>query len=412
MKYQLRCKKCGRVIGDLHDWFDHDQQCDCGSNHAEVEYAPEVYQLMSTTSWAALQGPSALDLYFDFLPLEHRENIVSFGEGTIPLERWGHLEQYAAEEYGVTCRVYVYRNDLNQGSGSFKDIGASLAASALKEHGVKEYCIASTGNAASAYAVYLAKAGICCHIFLPHQVNPRVVDFIRDCGQPVYISDGGYGQAKQEAADFHRSHGVMISPGNVDPLRVESKRTMVFEFLRQLGQLPSVYMQAVAGGTGPIALDKGIRDLQHIMPSAALPRLILAQQDLCDPMVRAWEWAEQHHFPQGYEQHYTPLDNVTTRIAILTAANPGMYPVVAPMVKRSEGTFVRVKEADLPRYGHEMQQQRGMLMGAAAMVCYAGFYEALCQGAIRQGDCVVLNTGEGSARCNWFPQEVARVSGQ
>lgn len=402
MKYQLVCKKCGKVIGDFATWFQQDQKCSCGSTHAEVEYGDEVYQQMKETRWSELHGNSANELYFDFLPLMHRENIVTRGEGAIPIERWEHMERFARDHHGIDCQVFVYRNDLNGGSGTFKDISAALAASVMKEHDVKGYCLASTGNAASAYATYLHAAGIPCHVFSPQSLDPDTVRFIHQQGQPLHISNGNYGVAKKEAADFHEQEHVMISAGNIDPLRVEAKRTMVFEFLRQLGGMPDVFMQAVAGGTGPIALEKGIRDLRKVMPEAKMPRMVLAQQDLCDPMVRAWEKAVANQFPEGYEHDFEALKYVTTRIAILTAANPGMYPLVAPMVRQSGGTFVRVKEAELPAYGKEMLCERNVLMGPAAMVCYAGFYEALKQGAIRNGDRVVLNTGEGCERAQWY----------
>ena len=41
--------------------------------------------------------------------------------------------QTAKDKYGVDCKVYMYRNDLNGGTGSFKDVSGSLAASAMKE---------------------------------------------------------------------------------------------------------------------------------------------------------------------------------------------------------------------------------------------------------------------------------------
>ena len=89
-------------------------------------------------------------------------------------------------------------------------------------------------------------------------------------------------------------------------------------------------------------------------------------------------------------------------IGILTAANPGNYPLVAPLVHRSGGTFIRVKEAELPQYGKEMKASRGTLMGPASMVCYAGFFQAVDKGLIKSGDVVLLNTGEGSDRAQWF----------
>ena len=249
MKYQLRCKKCGKVIGDFATWFQQDQKCSCGSGYAEVEYLEPLSMPVGAPSTDSYQ-----DYYFDLLPLTRRENVVTMGEGLIPLERWEHLEEYA-RRHGVSCRVYVCRNDLNGGSGTFKDISAALAASVLKEHGVTAYCLASTGNAGVAFATYLAQAGIRFTEFAPNCIDPDTVEAIRKVNQPVVISKGGYGAAKQEAADYHKQQGVMISGGNTDPLRIESKRLLAMECLRQLGQMPTVYMQAVAGGTSPLALE-------------------------------------------------------------------------------------------------------------------------------------------------------------
>ena len=412
MKYQLRCKKCGKVIPDFATWFQQDQQCSCGSGYAEVEYLEPL-----TLPTAAPANDSYQDYYFDLLPLQHRENIVSCGEGLIPMERWDNLEAYAREK-GVDCQVYLYRNDLNVGSGSFKDISAALAASVLKEHGVKEYCLASTGNAGVAFATYLAQAGIRFTEFAPNCIDPATVEAIRKVGQPVVVSAGGYGAAKAEAAAYHKEHGVMISGGNTDPLRIESKRLLAMECLRQLGQLPTVYMQAVAGGTSPLALEKGIRDLQQAASNDStiqrfniqLPRMLLVQQDECDPMVRAWEWATANGFPEGWEQRYEALQEIHTRIGILTAANPGNYPLLAPIVRRSNGTFLRVKEAELPQYGREMLQSCGVLLGPASMVCYAGFFQAVDKGLLHDGDVVLLNTGEGCDRAQWFKDAVEKES--
>lgn len=406
MKYQLRCKKCGKVIGDFATWFNQDQQCECGSGYAEVEYTSnEPFRFHEKTT------DSYQNYYFDILPIEDSNNIVSAGEGLIAMEHWQHLEDYAKRK-GIDCKVYVYRNDQNSGSGSFKDISAALAATVLKEKGVKEYCLASTGNAGVAFATYLAKAGIKFTEFAPNCIDPATVEAIKRVGQPVVISKGGYGDAKAEAAAYHKEQHVLISGGNTDPLRIESKRLLAYECLRQIGELPTVYMQAVAGGTSPLALEKGIRDLKRcgmIDADRPLPRMLLVQQDECDPMVTAWEKATAAGFPEGWEKQYEAKKDIKTRIGILTAANPGNYPLVAPMVKSSGGTFIRVKEAELSRYGKEMLANQGILMGPASMVCYAGFFPAVDNGFIKDGDIVLLNTGEGSDRAGWFRKEVKKL---
>lgn len=404
MKYQLRCKKCGKVLGGFATWFQQNQKCSCGSGYAEVEYSE-----LPSFPPEERGTDSFQDYYFDFLPLMHRENIISFGEGMVAIERWGHLETIA-KSHGVDCEVYVCRNDQNRGSGTFKDISAALAASVLKEQGIENYCLASTGNAGVAFASYLAKADVRFTHFAPSFIDTDSAEAICRSGQRIVVSKGNYGDAKAEAANFHKEQQVLISGGNTDPLRIESKRTLVFECLRQMGTLPTVYMQAVAGGTSPLAFEKGFRDLCGMNPNQSyqLPRMMLVQQDECDPMVTAWEKAVEAGFPDGWEQQYEAKKNVNTRIGILTASNPGNYPLVAPLVKNTNGTFVRIKESELPQYGNTMLREQGVLLGPASVVCYAGFFEALRQGRFHNGDKVLLNTGESCERAQWFKSEVEK----
>lgn len=403
MKYQLVCRKCGKVIGGFAEWFRQDQLCECGSNHAEAVYTADYRQLDKLCAHDV--KADSLYHYYDFLPLESREGITSMGEGAVPIEEWKFLSDIARNEYGIDCRVMVCRNDMNGGTGTFKDIAASLAATLFRQHGVKEYCLASTGNAATAYATYLAKAGVRFDIFAPHDMYQESQDAIRATGQNLVVSEGGYGQAKKEAADFHRDAHVMISAGNIDPIRVEAKKTLVFECMRQLGRIPDVYMQAVAGGTSPIAFEKGMREIASAYPEYRMPRMLLVQQDTCDPMVQAWEWATENGFPEDWNKHF-PSVTPNTRISILTAGTPGMYPLVGPIVRNSGGCFLRIKEEGLEKYGKQVKDNTGVYLGPASMVCIAGFHEALKQGRIRQGDTVLLNTGEGCERALWFKDAI------
>ncbi|MCF0177215.1 MAG: pyridoxal-phosphate dependent enzyme, partial [Bacteroidales bacterium] len=238
-------------------------------------------------------------------------------------------------------------------------------------------------------------------VFVPSDVSEDTVKEISSHGQNLVISKGNYAQAKQEAAEYQKKYGTMLSSGNIDPLRVEAKRTMAFEFIRQLGAMPDVYMQAVAGGTGPISLDKGIRELRKMGIETKYPRIVLAQQDKCDPMVQGWENANAKGFPEGWEKDY-PVIETDTKISILSTANPGMYPIVAPLVRNSNGTFLRVKEAELATIAKWIYDNNSVLLGPASIVCIAGFMEACRVGAIHNGDKVLLNIGENCNRNSWF----------
>jgi len=406
MKYNLKCCKCGYIIKDLSEWFGHKQFCPkCGARHVETFYFSDYSGLAELLQ----NKPSSFWNYFDFLPLENKQNIISFDEGAIPLEEWEFLSQYAAEKFGVNCRVFAYRNDLNGGTGTLKDVAASMTASVLKECGYNGYCVASTGNTATANARYLAKAGIKFTNFAPAIINNDTINEIFSYGQEIIISDGDYAQAKQEATAFSEANDIPISIGNIDPLRIESKRTMAFEFIRQLGKMPDVYMQAVGGGTGPIALDKGFREIEEHLAEiklssseVKLPRMLLVQQDLCDPMVQAWEKAKENGFPEKYENDYPKIENPPTSVFILSAGNPGMYPLVAKIVKKSGGDFLRIKESELSDFARIVKKEKDIYIGPAATVCFAGFYQALKENRINDGETIVINIGESGKRYTDF----------
>ncbi|MCK9302320.1 MAG: pyridoxal-phosphate dependent enzyme [Bacteroidales bacterium] len=402
-KYQIVCKKCGTVIDNFKEWFAINQKCPkCGSNHAEIEYTSDYSKLKDLYH----DTPDSFWEYFDFLPLENRENIISYKEGAIPIEEWDFLEDYASRKYGINCKVYIYRNDLNGGTNTFKDVAASMAASVFKENGISKYCLASTGNTATAYSKYLTKAGIEFTVFVPNCVNQDTVEEIKSHHQHIVVSDGDYSYAKKLAAEFHKNNGVLISGGNIDPIRVEAKKTMVFEFMRQLGKMPDIYLQAVSGGTGPISIDKGVREIKNFYPEVKLPKMFLVQQDTCNPMVQGWNNAVKNGFPEGYEKDYPAIDNPQTKVSILSTGNPGMFPIVAPIVKKSNGTFLCVKESELLDYARMIKKERNIILGPASIVCFSGFFEALAQNKIENGQTVLINTGEGAARSKDFAQAI------
>lgn len=401
MKYRLICVDCGTDNGQFSQWFSQNQQCKrCGSKHAEAIYNTDYSQLASLIDGK----PVNFWHYFDLLPLDDSRHIVTCGEGAIPIEEWKFLEEYAADKYNIDCKVLIYRNDLNGGTNTFKDVAAALAAAIFLENGVKEYCVASTGNTATAYSKYLALAGVKIKVFVPQCVNEDSVREIRSLGQEVVVVDGDYAFAKKMAADYHQHHHVLISAGNIDPIRVEAKKTMVFEFIRQLGKMPDVYIQAVSGGTGPIAIDKGVREIEQYYPELKMPRILLVQQDRCDPMVQGWEIARDKDFPEGWEKDYPIIENPQTEVSILSTGNPGMFPVVAPIVRKTGGTFLRVKESELVNIARSIFREKGVLLGPASIVCLSGFYKALEEKQLKNGDTILINVGEGADRAENFKQ--------
>ena len=404
-KFHLHCRKCGADIPGFKEWFANNQKCPhCGGTYVDVKYHRDYSELKKLID--TKEHVENVWHYFDFLPLIDKKNEISHTEGAIPVDRWEFMEKFAKKYYNLDITVRAYRNDLNQGTGTFKDVAGAVTASVLKENGVKDYCVASTGNIANAFAHYFAEAGINLGVFVPEDTLKINEAEINTYGQGLFRVKGDYAMAKKVAADYSAKYGILISGGNTDPMRVEAKKTMVFEWLRQMGKLPTVYIQAVSGGTGPIAIAKGCADLEGLGYDNRLPRFIMVQPSGCTPMVEGYAKAKAAGFPEGWHNDYPCYENPKTSVPILATGKPGTFPIVASLVKESGGDFVAFDEQYLADIAKLVAYETTVRIGPAAAVCVGGFFESLKNGLLKNGDDVLINLGEGSRRAPAFVESI------
>jgi threonine synthase len=272
----------------------------------------------------------------------------------------------------------------------------------LRETGLKNFVASSTGNTAVAYARYLTAAGISFYAFIPENASITQAAEVGCFGQNVFRVKGDYTRTKEMAMAFARKHKMPLAGGNFDPMRIEAKKTMMLEWVRILTEFPTVYIQALSGGTGPMAIAKGCRDLAPLGLGGRLPRFILCQSSRCAPMAAAWKEAEAKGFPEGWEKTYPIYHNPQTSIATLAAGFPKTYPVLAPLVRESGGAIFAFDEEATPLVSRIVAFERSVRIGPAAAIGLGGFFEALKHGAIRDGDRVLINIGEGIRRAPEF----------
>lgn len=408
-KFYFECRTCGHKIENFKEWFSANQKCiKCGDNKIKTVYNTDKSKIKDLI--AKGQQPENLFHYLDFLPLNNKENIISDGEGVAPIERWAFLEEYAKRKYNLSLEIFINRNDKSFATGTFKDKGGALAASVLKEEGVKEYVVVSTGNTATAFAHYMALAGISCSIFVPENSLPDSEAHIGTYGQKLFRVKGDYAYAKKVAADYANKYGLLITGGNLDPLRLEAKKTQVFEMLRVIGKTPDVYIQALSGGTGPFAVEKAFKDFEESGLFGNLPRFLLAQGDRCAPQAHAWAKAKKNNFPENYEKDYPIYDNPVTLIPTIATGNPGMYPLMAPLVRQSGGEIFEIKEEYAVDIARLVAYERVIKIGPASAAGLAGLFESLKRGYINDGETIFVNIGESAGRSLDFMKEVSYTS--
>jgi threonine synthase len=347
----------------------------CGSSWLNAEY--DLASLPANWPELIARRPTNLWRYHELLPFDAGVKRVSMGEGWTPLTRAEGLEaEYQHNEIWI-------KDERQQPTGSFKDRQAAAAISALKAEGVKELVLASTGNAAAAYAAFCARAGIKLWVFLTSMVPAEKMRELALYGAEVVKITGTYDQAKKIAADFASRRGLHYDQGAKAIPDKEAMKTVAFEIAEQLGwQAPDWYIQAVSGGLGPLGVVKGFEELLQAGLIDRVPKVGVVQVDGCAPMVRAWE--------QGMEEAEAVVPD--TLITVLSTGSPG---VAYKLLKKSSDTFggamVSVDDGDAFRAMRQVARMEGFSVEPAASVAFAGLEKMIRAGYIRPDERVVIN---------------------
>lgn len=347
----------------------------CGSQWLDAEYD---YQRLPK-DWPSIiaSRPMTMWRYRELLPFRSEIAPVSMWEGGTPLVRAATLEK----KYG-NLKIYV-KDERREPTGSFKDRQASGTVSALKARGIKEMVLASTGNAAAAYAAYCAKAGIKLWVFLANNVPSEKLRELALYGAEIIKIAGTYDQAKVIASDFAKRRNLLFDQGAKAIPGKEGFKTIAYEIAEQLGwRSPDWYIQAVSGGIGPLGVQKGFCELHNLGLIDKVPKLGIIQAEGCAPMVQAYE--------QGLDEAQPVIPE--TLIAVLATGNPGhAYKLLKQSVDVQGGDFISVSDGETFRAMRRVARLEGLSMEPASSVAFAGLEKLLASGKIKHGETVVVN---------------------
>jgi threonine synthase len=348
----------------------------CGSPWIEAAYDTSS---LSGDGWRedVIARPTNLWRYTELLPFSEDLRPLTMGEGWTPLTPAEGLQRE------LNAAGIWIKDERQQPTGSFKDRQASFAVSALRAQGVKEVVLASTGNAAAAYAAYCARAGIKLWVFLNSSVPVEKLRELALYGAEVVKITGTYDQAKVVARDFAARHDLPVERGAKAIPCKESMKTIAFEIAEQLGwQAPDWYIQAVSGGIGPLGVLKGFTELYEAGITDRVPKIGVVQTEGCAPMVRAWE--------QGLEEA-EPV-HPDSLITVLATGAPGMaYKILKRASDEYGGAMVSVSDGEAFRAMRRVARLEGFSMEPAASVAFAGLEKLVERGYIQPHERVIVN---------------------
>lgn len=296
----------------------------------------------------------------------------------------------------------IYIKDERQGpTNSFKDRQAAVGIAALKEAGITEVVLASTGNVAIAYSAYAARAGIKLWAFLTSLVPAEKMREVAIYGTEVVKVTSSYDEAKKLAAEFARQRNLYLESGARTIPSVESMKTISFEIAEQVTDLlgpensttsgyshpwrvPDWYIQSVSGGLGPLGVQKGFDELVKMGLAPRKPGMVIVQVEGCSPMVAAWK---------KEERVAQPVRVPRTHISTLATGDPGRtYTLLYERsMETGRGLFESVSDEETFRTIHILAKMEGLSVEPAAAVGFAGLIRLIREGKIKQNDYIVVN---------------------
>jgi threonine synthase len=388
--FTIRCRACNH----LEPHGRPSPTCfRCGEGWLDAEYGYEEWR----GGWPERTGQFGANMwrYRDLLPISHDDNIVTLGEGWTPLIR--------ALNLGLMLgHAHIYIKDERQGpTHSFKDRQAAIAISAMKEAGIKEAVVASTGNVAIAYSAFAARAGIKLWVFVTSSVPAEKMREVSLYGTELIKVAGTYDQAKAIAAQFAAGKNLFLDQGIKGIAAKEAMKTVAFEIAEQLGsalagndplrpnygrlpwRVPDWYIQAVSGGLGPVGVMKGFSELNKLGAVEGMPKLACFQTSGCAPMADS--------FKRGLAVAQN-VDSPTTSISTLATGAPGQaYEVLCELIATHGGTIESVTDAEALRALHVVAKMDGLSVEPATAVAFAGLFNLIRTGQISRDEIVVIN---------------------
>jgi threonine synthase len=190
---------------------------------------------------------------------------VTMGEGCTPL-----IEKPWA---GTTLR---FKLEWFAPTGSFKDRGATVMVSYLKQCGIDAILEDSSGNGGAAISAFGAAAGMKVKILCPATTQPAKVAQMRAFGAEVQLVPGPREESENEA--IRQSERIFYASHNWQAFFLQGTKMLAYELWEDLGfQAPDNVIIPCGAGSNVLGCDIGFSELLRAGQIAKLPRLFCVQ---------------------------------------------------------------------------------------------------------------------------------------
>ena len=363
--YHLVCVNCGATYPADEILYN----CTKCSHLLAVKYPLDELSI-SRATWN--QRPLSVWRYKELLPVTIPP--VTLQEGGTPLY---HLKKLGAE-MGLP-HLYAKHEGMNP-SGSFKDRGMTVGVSMAIQLGKKSVACASTGNTSASLAVYAAKAGIPAVVLLPAgKVAVGKVAQALMHGAKVISIRGNFDRALEMVHDLCLSHGLYLL-NSINPYRLEGQKTIGFEALDQLGEIPDRFVLPVGNAGNISAVYKGFLELQELGFIDRLPMMTGIQAQGSSPIVRAI----RENLPV-----VIPDENPETVATAIRIGAPVNAEKALTAIRMTEGLAETVTDEEILSMQRDLARKEGIGVEPASAASVAGIRKLIENGMIDRNEKIV-----------------------
>jgi threonine synthase len=318
--------------------------------------------------------PGVIRHYWDLLPVEKDDCVVTLNEGNTPLLRCGNLERAV----NADIELYLKLEGLNP-TCSFKDRGMTVAITKAVEEGSRAVICASTGNTSASAAAYAARAGLKAYVLIPQgNISLGKLSQAMIHGAKVIEVAGNFDTALKMVREAARQYPVTLV-NSVNPFRIEGQKTAAFEICDRLGAAPDYHFLPVGNAGNITAYWKGYREYRDLGRISALPKMMGFQAAGAAPIV---------------------LDRVIEQPETIASAirigNPASWQSAVAARDESGGAIESATDEELLDAYKLLAATEGILAEPASAISIAGVIKKQKAGMFRKGDVVVCTlTGHG-----------------
>jgi threonine synthase len=300
-------------------------------------------------------------------------------------------------------RLFI-KDESHLPGGSFKARGMTLAVSMAKHLGITRVAVPTAGNAGGALALYSARAGMECFVFMPDD-TPKVNQLEAVlAGATLVLSKAlinDLGKIVRAWAEHMKWFDVSTLR---EPYRLEGKKTMGLELAEQLGwRLPQVILYPTGGGTGLVGMWKAFNELEAIgWLKRPFPRMMACQSDGCAPIVRAFEQGER--FATLFEPAHTRASGLRVPSAVADF-------MMLDVIRDSGGLAIAGREPRIDYWMKRVASSEGIAICPETAICFDCLEMLVERAQLRRDEeIVVFNTGAAQKYADTLDGLLPKVS--